>query len=69
MKNPLEKHDFFEFQHIFQQSFDDISAICWPILLQNTILERLLVVNLMPEIRMSNFKNFMEKLASKVEIR
>jgi hypothetical protein len=71
-KNRFKKtdrnHDLFEFPHVFQQSFDDISAICWPILMQNTILERLLVVDYMPEIQMSNFKNFMEKLASEVEI-
>jgi hypothetical protein len=26
--------------HIFQFSFDEILAICWPILMQDTVLER-----------------------------
>jgi hypothetical protein len=52
MKNPLENHDFFEFLHVFQSSFDDISAICWPILMQNSVLERPIVVDFMTEIWM-----------------
>ncbi len=32
---------FFEFSHIFQPFFDDISAIYWSILIQNSVLERL----------------------------
>jgi hypothetical protein len=35
----------FEFTHVFQPSFDDISAIGWSILMQDTVLERLLVVD------------------------
>jgi hypothetical protein len=68
MKNSLENHDFFEFSHVFQPSFDDISAICWPILMQNSVLETLLVVNYMTEIWMRNLKNFMVKFGSEVEI-
>jgi hypothetical protein len=55
-ENTLASHpvtaslDFFEFSHVFQPSFDDISAICWPILMQNSVLETLLVVNYMNEI-------------------
>jgi hypothetical protein len=41
-----EKYD------VFQHSSDDISAICWSILMQNSVLERLLVANYMTEIRM-----------------
>jgi hypothetical protein len=59
---------FCEKYNVFQPSFDDISAICWPILMQSNVLERLLVVEYMTNIRMSNFKIFMEKLGSKVEI-
>jgi hypothetical protein len=44
LKKPLEKHDLFEVSHVFQLSFDDISAICWTILMQDTVLERSLVV-------------------------
>jgi hypothetical protein len=68
IKNPLENHDFFQVSHVFQPSFDNISAIWWPILMQNTILERLLVIDYMIEIWIWNFKNFMQKLGSKVKI-
>jgi hypothetical protein len=34
----------------FQPSFGDNSAICWSILMQDTVLERLLVVDYMTEI-------------------
>ncbi len=60
--------DFWEKTNVFQHSFDDISAICWSILMQNSALERLLVVDYMPGIRMWNFKNFMGKLGSEVQI-
>jgi hypothetical protein len=30
-KKLLEKHDLFEFSHIFQPSFADNSAICWSV--------------------------------------
>jgi hypothetical protein len=52
IKNPLENHAFFQVSHVFHHSFGDISAICWPILMQNTVLERLLVVDYMTEIWM-----------------
>jgi hypothetical protein len=42
--------DFWEKSSVFQYSFDDISAICWPILTKNIVLERLLVVDYMTEI-------------------
>ncbi len=42
--------DFYEKYNVFQHSFDDISTICWPILMQNSVLERLLVVDYMAEI-------------------
>jgi hypothetical protein len=41
---------FWEKSSVFQYSFDDISAICWPILVQNSVLETSLVVNYMTEI-------------------
>jgi hypothetical protein len=44
--------DFLEKSSVFQYSFDDISAICWPILMQSSVLERLLTADCMPEIRM-----------------
>jgi hypothetical protein len=44
--------DFWEKSSVFQYSFDDISAICRPILMQNSVLETSLVVDYMPEIRM-----------------
>jgi hypothetical protein len=51
-KKFVRKPWFFEFSHVFQHSFDDISAIRWPILMQSTVLERLLVVDYMFEIWM-----------------
>jgi hypothetical protein len=33
-------YDFFQVTHVFHPCFDDISAICWPILMQNNTLER-----------------------------
>ncbi len=54
--------------HVFQPCFDVISAICWPILIQNGVLERLLVEQYMTEIWISNSENFLIKLGSKVEI-
>jgi hypothetical protein len=53
---------------VFQPSFDDISAICWSILMQNCVLERLLVKDYMTEIWIGNLENFMVKLGSKNEI-
>ncbi len=50
LEKTLEKHDLFEVSHVFQPSFDDISAICWSILMQDTILERSLDVDYMAEI-------------------
>jgi hypothetical protein len=47
--NPLENH---EVSHVFHPCFDDISVICWPIWMQNSVLESLLVVDYMTEIRM-----------------
>jgi hypothetical protein len=67
-KKPLENHDFFQVSHIFQHSLGDISDICWPILMQSTVLERLLVVDYMFEIWIWDFKNFIGKLGSKAEI-
>jgi hypothetical protein len=60
--------EFWEKSSVFQYSFDDISAICWPILMQSSVLETSLAVDYMPEIRMWNFKSFMGKLGFKVEI-
>jgi hypothetical protein len=37
--------DFWENSSVFQYSFGDISAICWPILMQNSVLETSLVVD------------------------
>jgi hypothetical protein len=50
VKKPLQNYDFIKFLHVFQPSFDDNSAICWSILMQNSVLERLLVVENMTEI-------------------
>ncbi len=50
---------FFKFRTFFILVL--ISAICWPIWIKNSVLERLLVVDYMTEIRMWNFKNFMGK--------
>ncbi len=61
----VRKSWFFQVLHVFHPCFDDISAICWPIWMQNSVLERLLVVDYMTEIPMWNFKNFMGKLGSK----
>jgi hypothetical protein len=44
--------DFWEKSGVFQYFFDDISAICWPIIMQNSVLDTSLVVDYMPEIRM-----------------
>ncbi len=44
------------------------STICWSISMQNSVLERLLVVDYMPEIWIGNSGNFMGKLSSEVEI-
>jgi hypothetical protein len=60
--------DFIELYCVFQYSFDDISAICWRISMQNSILETLLVVDCMTEIWMWKFKNFMVKFGSEVVI-
>jgi hypothetical protein len=38
--------------HVFQSTFDDISTICWPILMQNSVLERSLAVDYVTEIWM-----------------
>jgi hypothetical protein len=65
--NPTDKVTEFD-SSVFQHSFDDISVICWAIWMQNSVLERLLVLDYMTEIRMWNFKNFMGKLGSEVEI-
>jgi hypothetical protein len=56
-----ETNDFYPY-------FDDISAICWSILMQDTVLERLLVVDYMTEIWILNLQNFVLKLVSEVEI-
>jgi hypothetical protein len=50
LKKLLENHDLFEVSHVFQLFLNDISAICWSILMQNSVLERLLVVDYMIEI-------------------
>jgi hypothetical protein len=50
LKKPLQNHEFIQFLHVFQPSFDDNSAICWPILMHDIVLERLLVVDYMTEI-------------------
>jgi hypothetical protein len=42
--------DFWEKSSVFQYSLDDISAICWPILMQSSVFERLLVADYMTEI-------------------
>ncbi len=42
---------------LFQPSFGDISAICWWILMQNSVLETSLVVDYMIEIRIRNFES------------
>jgi hypothetical protein len=42
--------DFWEKSNVFQHSFDDISAICWPILMHNCVLKTSLVVEYMIEI-------------------
>jgi hypothetical protein len=42
--------DFWKESSVFQYSFDDISTICWPISMQNNVLETLLVVDYMTEI-------------------
>ncbi len=52
IKKPLENHDLFQVSHVFQPFLNDISAICWPILMQESVLGGLLVVDYMTEIRM-----------------
>jgi hypothetical protein len=52
----------------FHPYFDDISAICWSILMQDTVLERLLVVDYMTEIWIRNLQNFLLKLVPELEI-
>jgi hypothetical protein len=47
MKKPLQNHDIIQVLHVFQPSFGDNSAISWSILKQDTVLERLLVVDSM----------------------
>ncbi len=47
LKKPLENHDLFEVSHVFQPFLNDI---CWTILMQISVLERLLVVDHMIEI-------------------
>ncbi len=42
--------EFCEKSNVFQHSSDDISAIFWPILMQNSVLETLLIVDYMTEI-------------------
>jgi hypothetical protein len=42
--------DFWEKSSVFQYSFDNISSICWPILMQSSALETSLVVDYMTEI-------------------
>jgi hypothetical protein len=42
--------DFWKKSSVFQYSFDDISAICWPILMLNSFLETSLVADYMTEI-------------------
>jgi hypothetical protein len=46
----------------FHPYFDDISAICWLILMQDTVLEKFLVVENMTEIWIRNLQNFVLKL-------
>jgi hypothetical protein len=50
LKKPLQNYDFIQFLHVFQPSFGDYLAICWSILMQDTVLESLLVVDYMTEI-------------------
>jgi hypothetical protein len=59
---------FIRFLGEIQHSFDNISAICWPIWMQYSVFETLLVVDNMTEIWIWNFKYFMRKLGSEVEI-
>jgi hypothetical protein len=59
---------FWEKSNVFQPSFKHISAICWPIWMENSVLERLLVVDYMTKVWIWNFKNFIPKLGSEVEI-
>jgi hypothetical protein len=54
-------------QNFKQFSFDEILAICWPIWMQDTVLERPLVVEYTAEIWIQNLKNFMPKFGSEVE--
>jgi hypothetical protein len=61
-------YEMFPLWDVFQPSFDDISAVCWPIWMQNSVLETSLVVNYMTEIQMWNIENFMPKFGSEVEI-
>jgi uncharacterized membrane protein YoaK (UPF0700 family) len=49
-------------------NFGDISAISWWILMQNSVLQTLLVVDDMTEIWICNLKIFVAKIGSKVEI-
>jgi hypothetical protein len=42
--------DFWEKCSVFQYSFGDISAICWSILIKNSVLETSLVGDYMTEI-------------------
>jgi hypothetical protein len=42
--------DFWDKSSVFQYSFGDISAICWSILMKNSVLETSLVVDYMIEI-------------------
>ncbi len=44
--NLKKRYKIIQFLHVFQPSFGDNSAICWSILMQDTVLERLLVVDL-----------------------
>ncbi len=59
---------FWRTTHVFQFSFDEILAICWPILMQDTVLESSLVVEYTAEIWIQNFKNFMAKFGFEIEI-
>ncbi len=68
LKKPIENHDFIQVSHVFQPSFGDNSAIPWSILKQDTVLERLLVVDSMTEICIWNLQNFALKLIPEVEI-
>jgi hypothetical protein len=47
---PLQNHDFIQLLHVFKPTFGDNSVICWSILMQDTVLKRLLVVNSMTAI-------------------